>query len=216
MNPAILQYQKEFTAACPKGHKARKILLDELYHSITPLLEEIPSPTYEELVDAIGTPSHMMQTLLDSIDVPPPMSTKKKFAIVSLFCCVALCVGIVSFCLWNVPEHGDLFPVVSYDPKEILGDEIVFAADDEFSRYDVFWDQLRSYNTYLILLNNTNQLPTRITLSYSKFRDPYVFEVPAKTSVAYLVQDARFGRHTLSFNTSDGSLSGSVQVLIQK
>ena len=92
----------------------------------------------------------------------------------------------------------------------------MFAADEEFSNHDVIWGQPRSYNTYLILFHNTNQLPTRITISYSKYQDPHVFDVPAETSIACLVQDAHFGEHTLSFSTSDGSLSGTVQVLIQK
>ena len=216
MNPAVLQYRKELLAICPKGHKAKQILLSEFQQSISPFLEDVSSPTYEELVDAIGTPSHIVQTLVDSVDLPPPMSRKRKFTIVSILCCAVLCVGILSFCLWNAPEHNISFPDTSFYSEETLWNNYVFATDEEFSDHDVIWGQPRPYNTYLILFHNTNQLSTRITISYSKYQDPHVFDVPAETSIACLVQDAHFGEHTLSFSTSDGSLSGTVQVLIQK
>lgn len=153
MNPAVLQYRKELLAICPKGHKAKQILLSEFQQSISPFLEDISSPTYEELVDAIGTPSHMVQTLLDSVDLPPPMSRKKKVAIVSILCCAILCVSILSFFLWNAPERNVSFPDISFYSEETLWNDYVFATDEEFSDHDVIWGQPRPYNTYLIFIS---------------------------------------------------------------
>lgn len=63
MNPDILQYRKELLTAAPKNRKAKRMLCKEFDLSLQPLLEDIPSPTYQDLMDAFGSPSHMAQTL---------------------------------------------------------------------------------------------------------------------------------------------------------
>lgn len=95
MNPDILQYRKELLTAAPKNRKAKRMLCKEFDLSLQPLLEDIPSPTYQDLVDAFGSPSHMAQTLLDSIHVPPPLSCKQKLGIALGIVCTILCIIFV-------------------------------------------------------------------------------------------------------------------------
>ena len=128
MNPDILQYRKELLTAAPKNRKAKRMLCKEFDLSLQPLLEDIPSPTYQDLVDAFGSPSHMAQTLLDSIHVPPPLSCKQKLGIALGIVCTILCIIFLIFYSFNRPENDLSFGDVSDYPLSRLCDEFVFVA----------------------------------------------------------------------------------------
>ena len=72
--PALRQYRRELLIHFPKGHAARNLLLAEFDRCLSPLLEELPDPSYQDLIAAFGTPEHMADTLADSVSVPPPFS----------------------------------------------------------------------------------------------------------------------------------------------
>ena len=101
-------------------------------------------------------------------------------------------------------------------PCPVFCDEFVFYDNETFNYKDIDWTQPRGYHRYLVLLNNTGSYPAQITIRYSKYRDPHVFQVPVNGNIALLVQDANYSEHTISFDSPDGALSGTVQVLIQK
>lgn len=97
MNPDLLQYRKELLAACPKNRKAKRMLCKEFDLSLQPFLEDIPSPTYQDLTDAFGSPPNMVQTLLDSIHLPPPLSRKQKLGIALGVVFTILCIIFLVF-----------------------------------------------------------------------------------------------------------------------
>lgn len=139
MNPDILQYRKELLTAAPKNRKAKRMLCKEFDLSLQPLLEDIPSPTYQDLMDAFGSPSHMAQTLLDSIHVPPPLSRKQKLGIALGIVCTILCIALILFYSFNRPENDLSFSDVSDYPLSRLCDEFVFCGNETFNYKDVDW-----------------------------------------------------------------------------
>lgn len=167
-------------------------------------------------MDAFGSPSHMAQTLLDSIHVPPPLSRKQKLGIALGIVCTILCIALILFYSFNRPENDLSFSDVSDYPLSRLCDEFVFCGNETFNYKDVDWTQPRGYHCYLILLSNTGSCPAQISIRYSKYQDPHVFQVPVNGNIALLVQDANYSEHTISFDSPNGILSGTVQVLIQK
>lgn len=56
---------------------ARTLLLAEFDRCLSPLLEELPDPSYQDLTAAFGTPEHMADTLADSVSVPPTLLSQK-------------------------------------------------------------------------------------------------------------------------------------------
>lgn len=216
MNPDLLQYRKELLAACPKNRKAKRMLCKEFDLSLQPFLEDIPSPTYQDLTDAFGSPPNMVQTLLDSIHLPPPLSRKQKLGIALGVVCTILFIIFLVFYSFNRPENNLSFGDVSDYPLSRLCDEFVFYDNETFNYKDIDWTQPRGYHRYLVLLNNTGSCPVQITIRYSKYQDPHVFQVPENGSTALLVQDANHSKHTIAFDSPDGALSGTVKVLIQK
>lgn len=152
MNPDILQYRKELLTAAPKNRKAKRMLCKEFDLSLQPLLEDIPSPTYQDLMDAFGSPSHMAQTLLDSIHIPPPLSCKQKLGIALGIVCTILCIIFLIFYSFNRPENDLSFGDVSDYPLSRLCDEFVFCGTETFNDNDTDWTQPRGYHHYLVLL----------------------------------------------------------------
>lgn len=128
MNPDILQYRKELLTAAPKNRKAKRMLCKEFDLSLQPLLEDIPSPTYQDLMDAFGSPSHMAQTLLDSIHIPPPLSCKQKLGIALGIVCTILCIIFLIFYSFNRPENDLSFGDVSDYPLPVFVMSLFFVA----------------------------------------------------------------------------------------
>ena len=102
--PALRQYRRELLIHFPKGYAARTLLLAEFDRCLSPLLEELPDPSYQDLIAAFGTPEHMADTLADSVSVPPPFSRKKLVGIIGGVCVVVLCIALFLFAKSNVPE----------------------------------------------------------------------------------------------------------------
>lgn len=64
------------------------------------------------------------------------------------------------------------------------------------------------------LLQNENETSTKITVRYSQRQPPHTFDVPPESTRAFLVDDSQPGAHVISFSSSNGSLAGTVRVLL--
>lgn len=69
-NPDLRRYEKELQASV-KGFRLRRRLRHAFRQATLPLLEETPSPSYEELTAAFGPPDQMAQDLLRTMANPP-------------------------------------------------------------------------------------------------------------------------------------------------
>ena len=98
--------------------------------------------------------------------------------------------------------------------REVLLQDYVFCQDRTFCDCDVEWDQPKEYPSYLLLLQNENETSTKITVRYSQRQPPHTFDVPPESTRAFLVDDSQPGAHVISFSSSNGSLAGTVRVLL--
>lgn len=69
-NPDLRRYEKELQASV-KGFRLRRRLRHSFRQATLLLLEETPSPSYEELTAAFGPPDQMAQDLLRNMANPP-------------------------------------------------------------------------------------------------------------------------------------------------
>lgn len=213
-NPDIRRYERELRSKV-QGLRRKKRVQEAFRHSLLLLLEEIPAPTYSDLDVAFGPPDQMAKELVATIpNLPKPVSLRQKIGILFTFCVVivAICFGI-HYCL-NRPESGTLILANGYYTKERIEAEFMFRLDAPFNSHDYTWDQRG--NEYLILVDNTNQIETIIYITYSKYQPPHTLIIPAGEQHVFQVKDACFTEHTVSFETSDGSMNGRIQVLIPK
>ena len=169
------------------GFRLRSKVQAAFRRSLSPLLEETPCPSYDALLRAFGPPEHMAQTLLQTMTTHPhPRSGKLK---------------------WILSDAS------AYSEKVLLQD-YVFCQDRTFCDCDVEWDQPKEYPSYLLLLQNENETSTKITVRYSQRQPPHTFDVPPESIRAFLVDDSQPGAHVISFSSSNGSLAGTVRVLL--
>lgn len=210
-NANICRYGRELKKSV-RGFRLRKQLMAEFERSLAPLLEELPSPSYEDLVDAFGPPEHLAEMLLHEIDVRP-LSWKAKVALVVGVIAILFVVGFGISSLQNIPEEGAL----RLDAALYTGDiteKNYFIVDDPFTYGDSHWDQPRNMAAYQVEIDNTGNIPTNIFVYYSDRQPPHTFAVPAGETRVFVVNDPRPGPHSIAFNTPDGTLSGAVRVLL--
>lgn len=211
-NANIRRYGRAVTGSV-RGFRLRKRLAAKFQASLAPLLEDIPDPSYEDLVEAFGPPEHMAESLLHTMEQPKPISRGKKLA---LGACAVLVVGVVgfgAFSLGNAPETGQVAPDAAAYTGPIDGHRY-FAVDDPFTHSDSHWDQPRGMAAYQVEVQNTNDVPTNVFVYYSDHQPPHTFSVSPGQTQVFVVNDPRPGEHRLAFNTADGTLSGTVRVLL--
>ena len=207
-NPDLRRYEKELQASV-KGfrHSFRQATL--------PLLEETPSPSYEELTAAFGPPDQMAQDLLRNMANPPqPLRRGQKVGIVLVACLIVVGIGVGAFSWWNAPEDEVTLSDGSSYTDDVLLPNFAFKIDEAFTNWEIPWQQSSDCSIYLLLIHNTNTVVTTATVQYAALRPPHTIEVPPRSTRAFLVEDARPGEHTISFSSPDGSLSGTFQVLV--
>lgn len=210
-NPNIYRYGQELKKSV-RGFRLRKRLLAEFRRSLTPLLEDVPDPSYEDLLDAFGPPEHLAETLLHEIDVLP-LSWKAKAALAVGVIAVIFAVGFGVSSFQNIPEEGELRPdAVPYTGN--IDMHHFFAVDDPFTHGDSHWDQPRDMVAYQVELHNTNSVYTNIFVYYSDRQPPHTFQVPPGETQVFVVNDPHPGPHSIAFNTPDGTLSGTVRILL--
>lgn len=208
---ALRQYRRELLAQLPRGRAARKLLLAEFDRCLSPLLEDIPDPSYQDLTAAFGTPEHMGQTLAESVAVPPPFSRKKLAGIVGGVCLVALCATLFVFAQRNVPEEQIQLETTPTPLTDFLWDRV---ASYDLSAQPIQWDQPKSSQHYLLLLRNDGTQPLTATIQYGVGLDPHTIDIPAQGEVCFTVKDARSGRHTVHFETPEATPTGTALCLI--
>ena len=210
-NANICRYGRELKKSV-RGFRLRKQLMAEFKHSLAPLLEELPSPSYEDLVDAFGPPEHLAEMLLHEIDVRP-LSWKAKVALVVGVIAVIFAVGFGVFSMQNAPENGVVLSAGDSSLKESFPDA-AFIIDEVFSYNNIDWNFPENRAAYIVEVCNTNSVHTNIFVYYSDHQPPHTFAVPAGETRVFVVNDPRPGPHSIAFNSPDGTLSGAVRVLL--
>ena len=209
--PALRQYRRELLIHFPKGHAARTLLLAEFDRCLSPLLEELPDPSYQDLIAAFGTPEHMADTLADSVSVPPPFSRKKLAGIIGGVCVVVLCVALFVFAKSNVPEEQIQLETTPTPLTAFLWERV---ASYDLAAQPIQWDQPKGSGNYLLLLRNDSTQPLTATIQYGVGLDPHTLNIPAQGEVCFTVKDACAGRHTVHFETPEDTLTGTALCLI--
>ncbi len=210
-NPDIRCYERELGRAV-QGFRRRKRVLETFRNSLTPLLEEIDAPIYTDLEKAFGPPKQLAQDLIESIpDLPSPLQRRKKIAIFIFFCVIVTLAYVGVFFSHNMPESQ---VTISEELNAgIFSDEKYMAGfDTEFKQDDFSWIQGKEYCGYILLFENTNQVDTMISIEYSTHQPPHTLMVPAGEQRVLQIYNACPTEHTISFDTSDGSMSGNVQM----
>lgn len=214
-NPDIYRYERELGKAV-QGFRRRKKVLTAFRSSLPRLLEELDNPVYEDLEEAFGPPNQMAQDLIEALpDLPKPLRSGQKIGIVVLVCLIVGIACLGSFYMKNLPES-----IVKVSDKEGYTEEALQSnygarIDGIFNHHDFVWKQGKEYKGYLLLFENTNQVDTNVTVKYSDYQQPHHLVVPAGEQRVLQVDDARPTEHTISFSTSDGSMSGTVQVFLR-
>ena len=142
--PALRQYRRELLIHFPKGHAARTLLLAEFDRCLSPFLEELPDPSYQDLTAAFGTPEHMADTLADSVSVPPPFSRKKLAGIIGGVCVVVLCIALFLFAKSNVPEEQTQLETTPTPLTAFLWERV---ASYDLAAQPIQWDQPKGSGT---------------------------------------------------------------------
>ena len=197
------------------GFRLRSKVQAAFRRSLSPLLEETPCPSYDALLRAFGPPEHMAQTLLQTMTTHPhPRSGKLKWILAVSIPLLLIfgCFGALSF--RDRPEQNFTLSDASAYSEKVLLQDYVFCQDRTFCDCDVEWDQPKEYPSYLLLLQNENETSTKITVRYSQRQPPHTFDVPPESTRAFLVDDSQPGAHVISFSSSNGSLAGTVRVLL--
>lgn len=209
--PALRQYRRELLIHFPKGHAARTLLLAEFDRCLSPLLEELPDPSYQDLTAAFGTPEHMADTLADSVSVPPPFSRKKLAGIVGGVCVVVLRVALIVFAKSNAPEEQLQLETTPTPLTAFLWERV---DSYDLAAQPIQWDQPKGSGNYLLLLRNDSTQPLTATIQYGVGLDPHTLNIPAQGEVCFTVKDAHSGRHTVHFKTPEDTPTGTALCLI--
>lgn len=211
-NPNIRRYERELKKALRSPRLGKRISA-AFAQSLAPLLEDIPNPSYDDLVDAFGPPEHLAQSLLQTVEIPQPLSLRKKLGLAICVILAIFAVGGILISVWNTPEEGFVLNSVPVFPVKST-ENCYFIVDDPFTFSDSHWDQPREMASYLVIVQNTGTVRTNIFVTYSKHQPPHTFAVPAGETVAFAVNNPRLGPHSVAFDTPDGTLSGTVRVLL--
>ena len=207
----IRRYEQKLRKSV-SGFRLRKHLTQEFQRSLIPLLEELPSPTYEDLVDAFGPPEHLAEALLQDANIRP-ISWKTKTVLAAGGIAIILIICFIIFSLQNTPEHGTLCSDAALYTGTI-DEQTYFIVNDPFTYSDSHWEHPHGTEAYQVEISNTGNTKANIFVYYSDRQPPHTFEAPAGETRVFIVNDPRPGEHSVAFNTLDGTLSGTVRVLL--
>lgn len=215
-NPDIYRYEREIRKNVD-GFRCRQKIVEAFRQSLELLLEDVEDPKYEDLTKAFGLPEEMAENLLQATpNLPSPLSRKQKVVIIVGCCFVALFAGLGMFLKWNVPEEDIIYLDGEAYVNGNFGPDVVSQMEEPLISWDVEWEQDEQYSVYIIWVHNSNTVDVEAIISYSKYRMPHSMKVPSGETRAMIVRDARAGVHTISFQSSDGTLSGEFRVLLSE
>lgn len=109
MNYNIKKYIKEVEIMLPCNRKNKKIVMGVFLHSIENYLSDYPNSTYDDLVEAFGTPTEMAETLSETLsenDIKKYKYNKKlMFWIFVILLFLFVIYSIYIFCFATVPVN---------------------------------------------------------------------------------------------------------------
>lgn len=215
MNEAGIRRYERALGKSVRGTRLRKKVKETFRAFLLDLQDELDVQDYDALLTAFGPPEQMAQTLVQSFpDIPGPMSRKKKIVLAIVTCIIFIILFVSVFLICNRAETNlYILEGIDNSTEETL-EEYVFMADGIFAQEDIEWDQDRRLSSYVVLLENTNQVSTKITVRYSDYHSPHVFEIPPGEQMTLWVNDARHSQHIISFATPDGTFSGTVRIFV--
>lgn len=215
MNKTAIRHYERALGRAVKGIRLRRRVKEAFRAFLSGLREEIDIPDYNALVEAFGPPEQMAQTLIQSLpETQKPMSRKQKVALATGICLGLVLATIVGVSLWNQTKENSQFLEKSDYLLENLLTNYVFVADGIFGQQDIEWNQEREFSSYILVLKNTNQVSAKIFVFYSSYRSPHMFEVDPGEQVIFCVDDAQHSNHAISFDSPDGTFSGTVRVMV--
>ena len=209
----VRRYRNRLKRFLPQRISSRKALLAEFQCALSLLLREIPTPTYDELVTAFGPPERMAQTLMSSTEAPPFHSRYLWHATITCSI-IAICL-IFLFSIGNTEENDIRYSSSIFHPHEISSLNY-YILDDPFTHNDVSWHQPYHIAAYLIEAHNNGDLPTNIIIDYGYTQEPHILKIPAGDTQTFIVNNPCPGTHTLSFDTRNGALNGTIRVFLSK
>ena len=132
-----------------------------------------------------------------------------------------------------------LFPTGSYasDVTTVKCEEVVNSSSetDEIENFEIVpfanyliinnesihesgtsWDQPSDCHVYRVWVQNTTAEKMKVTIRYPKGwgTDTHTMSVGAHSGQSLVINNAKSGRHVMSFSTASGHLSGSVSVRV--
>lgn len=99
MHSDVSRYRRKLKKQLTCGPLTRRRLLSRFDCSLTPFLEENPSPSYEQLVSAFGTPVEMAAILMQSVSAKDQARYQTCKKIIRILAVVAA-VLIICFALY--------------------------------------------------------------------------------------------------------------------
>lgn len=214
MNEAAIRRYERALGKSVRGIRLRKKVKEAFRDFLSEFRDEFDVQDYDMLLTAFGPPEQMAETLVQSLpELPKPMKRAQKALLVSGLCFVLVIMSIGGFLVWNQAETDLYFAEGSDYLLEEIITNYVFMADGLFGQKNIEWKQGRMFSSYILLLENTNQVCTKIDVRYSDYRPPHTFELSPGEQVMVSVNDARHSNHAISFDSPDGTFSGTVRVL---
>lgn len=208
---AIRRYRNQLKRFLPLRFFLRKAFLSEFQCALSLLLQEIPAPNYDELVAAFGPPERMAQTLMSTTEIPRARHLRP-----AAITCSIIAIGLIFlFSTRNTAETNIRYSSSLFHPQEISSLNY-YVLDDPFTHSDASWWQPYHMSAYLIEAHNEGTLPTNIVIGYGYTQEPHTFEIPAGSTQIFVVNNPCPGKHTLSFDTPNGTLDGTVRVFLSE
>lgn len=213
----LLRYERELGCRV-SGFRRRKRIKEAFRQSLRPLLEEDPAPTYAALEQAFGSPAKLAEELQETTpDLPAPLSRRKKAGIAAVSCLLVVLVVLGGYFLLEVPESDAVVLDESSEAVLVLDTLLPQYSGlnlEPFTEADFVWKQPRECDSYLLILDNHNDVPTKVEVRYAKPQAPHAFQIPANARRVLLVKDARATEHVVSFVTNNGTLDGEARIYV--
>lgn len=215
MSP-LSRYEKELLHALPRGRKLRKLVLEEFHQSLFPLTEEIPQPTYDDLVGAFGTPEEMAQTLTQSLTHLPKPLSRKRVLLWGLAGCAALLLAVGLFLLQGSQPEKTFSLTAGELPQDLPSAQQYNCYQSPFVSSSLRWEQAKEDKAYQIEIRNPNPVELRLIIAYQDRKQEHDAVIPPEATRVLTVNDAKPGEHVIFFQLSPVALSLELRLLVSQ